>query len=83
VLWEFKDVFPEEVPRLPMKRDLEFSIDLMLREVPSSRVPYRMSALELVELKMQLKEMMDKGYIKPSVSTWGAPALFLKKMMAP
>jgi hypothetical protein len=44
-----------------------------------SRTPYRMSTLELVELKLQLKEMMDKGYIQPSVSPWGAPALFVKK----
>jgi hypothetical protein len=44
-----------------------------------SREPYRMSTLELVELKLQLKEMLDKGYIRPSVSPWGAPALFVKK----
>jgi hypothetical protein len=60
VLWEFRDVFPEEVPGLPPKRDLEFSIDLVSGAVPTSRVPYRMSAPELVELNMQLKEMMEK-----------------------
>jgi hypothetical protein len=54
-LWEFRDVFPEEVPRLPLKRDLEFSIDLMPGAVPTSRVPYRMSAPELLELNMKLK----------------------------
>jgi hypothetical protein len=54
-LWEFRDVFPEEVPRLPLKRDLEFSIELMPGAVPTSRVPYRMSAPELVELNMKLK----------------------------
>jgi hypothetical protein len=43
-----------------------------------SRTPYRMSTLELVELKLQLKEMMDKGYIRPNVSPWGAPVLFVK-----
>jgi hypothetical protein len=47
--------------------------------VPVSRTPYRMSTLELVELKLQLKEMMEKGYIRPSVSPWGAPTLFVKK----
>jgi hypothetical protein len=47
--------------------------------VPESRVPYRMSTLDLVELKLQLKEMMDKGYIRPSVSPWGALVLFVKK----
>jgi hypothetical protein len=73
VLWEFKDVFPEEVPRLPPKRDLDFSIDLVPGVVPTSKVPYKMSTPELVELKVKLKEMMDKGYIRPSVSPWGAP----------
>jgi hypothetical protein len=79
VLWEFRDVFLEEVPRLPLKRDLEFSIDLMPGMVPMLRVPYRMSMPELVEMKMQLKEMMGKGYVKQSVSPWGAPTLFAKK----
>jgi hypothetical protein len=79
VLWEFMDVFPKEVPRLPPKRDLDFSIDLMSRVVPTLRVPYRMSAPKLVELKMHLKERMDKGYIRLSVSPWGAPDLFVKK----
>jgi hypothetical protein len=52
VLWEFKDVFPEEVLGLPPKRDLDFSIDLVPRAVPSSKVPYRMSTPELVDLKV-------------------------------
>jgi hypothetical protein len=78
LLWEFRDVFPEEVPRLPPKRDLDFSIDLIPGAVPTSRVPYRISTPELVELKMQLKEMLEKGYIRPSVSPWGEPTLFVK-----
>jgi hypothetical protein len=61
MLREFMDVFPEEVPRLPPKRELKFSIDLIPGEISASRVPYRMSTSELVELKMQLKEMMEKG----------------------
>jgi hypothetical protein len=79
VLWEFKDVFPEEVPGLPPKRDLDFSIDLVPGAVPASKVPYIMSTPKLVELKVQLKEMLDKRYIRPSVSPWGAPTLFVKK----
>jgi hypothetical protein len=83
VLWEFRDVFAEEVPGLPPKRDLDFSIDLMRGVVPAlvpaSRVPYRMSAPDLLELKMQLKDMMDKGHIKLTVSPWGEPTLFVKK----
>jgi hypothetical protein len=79
VLWEFKNVFLEEVARLPLKRDLEFSIDLVSVSVSTSRVPYRMTVPDLVELKMHLKEMMDRGYIRMSVSLWGALTLFVKK----
>ena len=78
VLWKFKYVFLEQVFGLPPKRDLVFSIDLVLVAVPTSKVPYGMSTLELVELKVQLKEMLDKGYIKLGVSPWGAPTLFVK-----
>jgi hypothetical protein len=79
ILREYKDVFPEEVPGLPPRRDIEFSIELILGAVPMSRAPYRMSTPELVELKLQLKEMLEKGYIRSSVSPWGAPTLFVKK----
>jgi hypothetical protein len=79
ILREYKDVFPEEVPGLPPRRDIEFSIELVPGEVPMYRTPYRMSTLDLVEIKLQLKEMWDKGHIWPSVSPWGAPALFVKK----
>jgi hypothetical protein len=78
ILREYKDVFPEEVQGLPPRRDIDFSIELAPGVVPVSRMPYRMSTLELVELKLQLKEMMDKGYIRPNVSPWGAPVLFVK-----
>ena len=79
VLENFKDVFPEEIPGLPPKRDLEFSIELTPGLVPASKAPYRMSAPELVELKLELQELIDKGYIWPSVSPWGEPILFVKK----
>jgi hypothetical protein len=78
ILREFRDVFPEEVPGLPTRRDIDFLIELAPGEVPVSRTPYRMRTPELVELKLQLKEMMDKGYIRPNVSPWGAPVLFVK-----
>jgi hypothetical protein len=78
-LREYRDVFPEEVPSLPPRRDIDFSIELAPGAVPVSTTPYRMSIPELVELKLQLKEMMDRGYIRPSVSPWGAPVLFVKK----
>jgi hypothetical protein len=79
VLWEANDVFSEEVPRLPSKRDLDFSIDFIPGAVPTLKVPYRMSTLELVDLKVQMKEMLDKCYIRLSVFPWGEPTLFLKK----
>jgi hypothetical protein len=78
VLKEFEDV-SREVPGLPPKRDIDFSINLMSREAPVSKTPYRMSTPELKELQMQLEELLKKGYIRPSVSPWGAPVLFVKK----
>jgi len=78
-LREYRDVFPEEVSGLPLRRDIDFSIELAPGVVPVSRTPYRMRKPELVELKLQLKEMMDIGYIRPNVSPWGPPILFFKK----
>jgi hypothetical protein len=78
ILGEYRDVFLEEVPGLPPRRDIEFLIELAPGVVLVSRTPYRVSTHELVELKLQLKEMMDKGYIFPSMSPWGAPVLFVK-----
>jgi hypothetical protein len=79
ILRESKDVFPEEAPSLPPRRDIYFSIELVPRVVPMSRAPYRMSTPELVEIKLQLKEMLEKCYLQPIVSPWGAPNLFVKK----
>eukprot|EP00253_Pinus_taeda_P009241 PITA_09241 len=79
VIKEFADVFPEEIPGLPPKRDIEFTIELIPGAAPVSRTPYRMIVPELTELKMQLQELLDKNYICPSVSPWGAPVLFVRK----
>jgi hypothetical protein len=65
VLKEFKDVF-QEVPRLPPKRDIDFSINLMPGTPPVSKAPYRMSTPELKELQLQLEELLKKGYIHPA-----------------
>jgi hypothetical protein len=78
VLKEFKNIF-QEVPGLPPKRDIDFSINLMPGVAPVSKDPYRMSTPELKELQLQLEEILKKGYIHPSVSPWGAPVLFVKK----
>ena len=79
VVCEFPDVFPEELPGLPLDREVEFAIELIPGTTPISRRPYRMPPNELVELKTQLKELLDKGFIRPSSSEWGCPALFVKK----
>ncbi|KAL0556807.1 hypothetical protein IC582_005324 [Cucumis melo] len=79
VVRDYPDVFPEELPGLPPHREVEFAIELEPGTVPISRAPYRMAAAELKELKVQLQELLDKGFIRPSVSPWGAPVLFVKK----
>jgi hypothetical protein len=70
-------VFPDELLSFPPERELEFTIDLKLRTEPIARTPYRISMHELQELTMQLKEFWDLGIIRPSVSPWGAPFIFI------
>ncbi|GAU16878.1 hypothetical protein TSUD_368270 [Trifolium subterraneum] len=79
VVSEFSDVFPEDISDLPPEREVEFSIDLVPGTSPISMAPYRMSASELNELKKQLEELLEKKFIRPSVSPWGAPMLLVKK----
>ncbi|TYK27290.1 DNA/RNA polymerases superfamily protein [Cucumis melo var. makuwa] len=79
VVKEFLDVFPDDLSGLPPDREIEFTIELLPGTAPISQAPYRMAPSELKELKMQLQELVDKGYIRPSVSPWGAPVLFVKK----
>ncbi|KAL0534025.1 hypothetical protein IC582_028302 [Cucumis melo] len=79
VVRDYPDVFPEELPGLPPHREVEFAIELEPGTVPISRAPYRMAPAELKELKVQLQELLDKGFIRPSLSPWGAPVLFVKK----
>ncbi|KAL0544200.1 hypothetical protein IC582_019313 [Cucumis melo] len=79
VVKEFLDVFPDDLSGLPLDRDIEFTIELLPGKAPISQAPYKMAPSELKELKMQLQELVDKGYIKPSVSPWRASVLFVKK----
>ena len=79
VIMEFPDVFPEELPGVPPKREVDLSIEVVQRTTPISRAPYRMAPTELKELKTQLQELLDKGFIQPSGSPWGASVLFVKK----
>jgi hypothetical protein len=78
VLKDFWNVF-KEIPGLPPKRDIDFSINLMVGATPISKTPYKMSTPELKELQIHLEEILRKGYIHPSLSPWGAPAFLLKK----
>ncbi|XP_074342902.1 uncharacterized protein LOC141680626 [Apium graveolens] len=73
VVKEYEDVFPDELPGLPPHREVEFTIELVPGAEPISKAPYRMAPLELQELKEQLQELLDRGFIRPSVSPWGAP----------
>jgi hypothetical protein len=79
VVNEYLEVFPEELPRMPPDRDIEFIIDLVAGTSPIAKRPYRMAASELAELKRQLEELQQSGFIRPSSSPWGAPVLFVKK----
>ncbi|KAJ8759015.1 hypothetical protein K2173_003253 [Erythroxylum novogranatense] len=79
VVREFPDVFPDELPGLSPVREIKFAIDLIPGIAPISIPPYRMAPAELRELKEQLEELLEKGYVRPSSSPWGAPVLFVKK----
>ncbi|XP_073267141.1 uncharacterized protein [Populus alba] len=76
VVKEFPDVFPEELPGLPSEREVEVSIDIFPGVPHIAQQPYRMAPVEQNELKTQLQELLDKGFIRPSNSSWGAPVLF-------
>jgi hypothetical protein len=79
VAYEFSDVFPEDLPGMPPDRDVEFIIELQSDMTSILRWPYKMTPKELAELKVQLNELLDKGYIRSSSSPWGCPTLFVKK----
>ncbi|KAH0743175.1 hypothetical protein KY290_031168 [Solanum tuberosum] len=79
VVSEFTEVFPTNLPEMPLDRDIDFCIDLEPGTRPISIPSYRMAPIELRELKVQIQEQLDKGFIRPSASPWGAPILFVRK----
>ncbi|XP_075103718.1 uncharacterized protein LOC142178287 [Nicotiana tabacum] len=81
VVREFFDVFPEELPGLPPVREIDFGIDLPPDTQPISIPPYRIAPAELKDLKQQLHDLLDKGFIRPSISPWGAPVLVFKPFL--
>ncbi|GJV52978.1 putative nucleotidyltransferase, ribonuclease H [Tanacetum coccineum] len=76
---DYPEVFPDDLSRLPPSREIEFRIDLVPRAIPVTKSPYRLAPSEMEELSGQLKELQDKGFIRPSSSPWGAAVLFVKK----
>ena len=73
------DAFPDELPGLPPQRVVDFGIELHPGTSPISMTPHRMALVELQELRVQLQELLDKGFIRPSTSPWGDLVLFAKK----
>jgi hypothetical protein len=79
VIRDFSDVFPGDLPRMPPKRATEFKIELQPGTAPIAKSPYKMSPMEMKELKIQLQGFLNKGYIRPSTSPWGYSVLFVEK----
>jgi hypothetical protein len=79
VVNEFPDFFPEELPGMPPDRDIKFVIELKHDTTPIYKTPYRMGTPELAELREHIKELLEKGFIRPSSSLWGAPMIFVLK----
>ena len=79
VVREYPEVFPEEICDLPPEREVEFSIDLIPGASPISIAPYRMAPVELAEVKKQVEELLERRFVRPSASPWGAPVLLVKK----
>jgi hypothetical protein len=78
VVRDFPELFPDDITDLPPEREVELAIDLVQGTSPISTAPYRMSASKLGEMKKQLEELLDKQFIRPSVSPWRAPVLLVK-----
>ena len=76
---EYEDIFSDELPGLPSHRDIDFTIELHLGTSPISMTPHRMTLTELLELKVQLQELLDRGFIRPNTSPYAASVLFSKK----
>jgi hypothetical protein len=79
VVNEFPDVFPDELPGMPPDRDIEFVIELKPGTVPIYKTPFRLTTPELAKLKEHIRDLVEKGFIRPSSSPWGAPVIFVPK----
>ncbi|XP_019451701.1 PREDICTED: uncharacterized protein LOC109353794 [Lupinus angustifolius] len=79
VVRDFSEVFPDDIPGVPPVREIEYVIDLVPETEPISIAPYQMTPFELTKLKKQLEDLLRKQFVRPSVSPWGAPLIFVKK----
>nr|GFC89722.1 putative reverse transcriptase domain-containing protein [Tanacetum cinerariifolium] len=79
IIRKFPNLFPEDLPGLLPPQQVEFEIELVPGAAPVACAPYRLAPSEMKELAKQLQELLDKGFIRPSLSPWGAPVLFVKK----
>ena len=79
VVQDYPNVFSEDLSNVSLDREVVFIVDLVLNARSISRAPYRMAPIELKELKVQLQNFLDKDFIRPSMSPWGTPVLFMKK----
>ncbi|KAJ9536161.1 LOW QUALITY PROTEIN: hypothetical protein OSB04_un000662 [Centaurea solstitialis] len=79
VVSEYPDVFPDDLPSIPFERQVEFWIDLVPGAALVAKAPYRLAPPEMQDLSKQLEECLDKGFIRPSTSPWGAPIMFMEK----
>ncbi|KAI3802094.1 hypothetical protein L1987_30219 [Smallanthus sonchifolius] len=79
VVREYPEVFPENLPGTPLDREIEFRLDLVPDAQPVAKAPYQLAPVEMKELMAQLNKLLEKGFIQPSISPWGAPVLFVKK----
>ena len=79
VVCDYPEVFPDDLPGLPPVREVEFRIELVPGATPIAKAPYRLAPSEIREVMTQIQDLLDKGFIRPSSSPWGAPVLFVKK----
>jgi hypothetical protein len=79
IVCEYPEVFPKQLPGIPPDRDIEFSIELLPETAPISKRAYPMDVKDLIELKKQIEELLEKGFIRPNSPPWGAPVLFVNE----
>lgn len=79
IVWEYLNVFPEDLPRAPLERQVEFHIDLVSGAAPMAKAPCRLTPPEMQGFSTQLQELLDKGFIRQRSSPYGSPILFVKK----